>query len=103
MREVSYQPRHTRKCWYTHIKSFLKSRGFKLRRLTPEQIDLDSVYIKCYEYQVDDEDLTAHAVVTKGYEIVHNPGELIIKKMTPRECTVSYGKEYYLEIKYNQI
>ena len=82
---------------------FLRSRGFQVRVIQPEQVDLDSFYIKCYEYQIDEDDLTAHAVVSKGYEVIHNPSKFIQKNMIPRECKVTYGYEYYLEIQREEI
>lgn len=103
MREVSYQPRHIKKYWRSHVFGFLRSRGFQVRVVQPEFVDFDTFYIRCYEYQIDEGDLTAHAVVSKGYEVIHDPSKVIQKNITPRECKITYGKEYYLEIKHEEI
>ena len=98
LREISYQPRARGKCWQTHIRSYLKTKGFNFEAIGLEKVQGNNHYLMIYEYTVDDEDMCTHAVISRGREICHDPGKFIRKHLLPQDCVVTYGKQYFLKV-----
>lgn len=94
MREIPYDDKTD--CWQSDMNGFLNTRGFSLTRLDRYKIHDDKLYIMIDEYLRGG----AHAMVSRGTKVVHDPATFL-RKNTKDHSRMTI-KQYFLEIKNDQ-
>lgn len=100
MREVHYQKCRQTNNMFPWITDFLSSKGFSIEWIQDIQ---NENYLKITEYTVNGRK-TAHAVVTRGHNLLHDPAKFMMKKLNYKVNIPKYvmGKEYFFKLSRNK-